>query len=47
MTTSPSRNDLISGSVRPHDVDVPVKATNVSTAPTVATIAQKQDLQNS
>ena len=43
MITSPSRNDLISGSVRLHNADVPVRVTNASIA---VTIAQEKELQN-
>jgi hypothetical protein len=46
MITSPSRNDLATGPVRPHGVDVPVKVVNVSTAPTAGTYTGEKDLLN-
>ncbi len=43
--TSPSRNSLISGSVRLHDADVPVKVVKIPPAPTVGTAQRIRALQ--
>jgi hypothetical protein len=42
MITSPSRNDLVTGSIRLHDADVPVKAVKIPTAPTAPALKPKK-----
>ena len=42
MITSPSRNDLVTGSIHLHDADVPVKAAQDPTAPTADTLKPRK-----
>jgi hypothetical protein len=45
MSTSPSRNDLATGLVRPHNADVPVNAVKIPTAPTARVTPSTKALQ--
>jgi hypothetical protein len=42
MTTSPSRNGLVTIFVHPHNADVPVKAVKIPTASTAVTITGRK-----
>jgi hypothetical protein len=45
MITSPSRNEVATGLVRPHNANVPVKAVKIPTAPTAVNQGSMKALQ--
>ena len=44
VLTSPSRNELVTGSIRLNDADVPVKTVKIPTAPTAITSGEARKM---